>query len=431
MIGTVVQIGFRSLLRSKVEMLVVFAVPIAFFSIFALIFGSQGADSTSKFKIVVVDEAQSEFSKRIAEGIAKEKSLDVRPLKEVDGATDMKPTERDRARDMVRSGDVSLAVVIPVGVNFAFGPSENAAKIALLYDASDRIAPQIVMGLLQKIGMQAAPDLMIRESGRWFDQSIGGMTGEQRAHFEKFTKDLNDVMNADSRPESAPLGGAAESKAEVALVPCETIDVLRESKNTNIIAFYAAGIGVMFLLFSAAGAGGTLLEEEENSTLERLLATPLGMTRLLIGKWIFLTLSGFVQILVMFLWGAAVFGLDFFSHIPGFFVMTVVTAGAASSYGLLLATLCRSRAQLSGVSTILNLMMSAAGGSMFPRFLMSETLQKVGLVTFNAWALDGYVKVFWRDASIVEILPQVAVLVLIAVLLFVFARLAARRWERI
>ena len=35
---------------------------------------------------------------------------------------------------------------------------------------------------------------------------------------------------------------------------------------------------------------------------------------------------------------------------------------------------------------------------MFPRFLMSETMQKFGLLTFNAWALDGYLKVFWRDA---------------------------------
>ena len=25
------------------------------------------------------------------------------------------------------------------------------------------------------------------------------------------------------------------------------------------------------------------------------------------------------------------------------------------------------------------------GGSMFPRFLMTDTMQKVGLVTFNAW----------------------------------------------
>ena len=76
-------------------------------------------------------------------------------------------------------------------------------------------------------------------------------------------------------------------------------------------------------------------------------------------------------------------------------VMTIVTAAAAAALGLVLATVARTRAQLSGFSTILILTMSALGGSMFPRFLMSETMQKFGLLTFNGWALDGYLKVFW------------------------------------
>ena len=88
--------------------------------------------------------------------------------------------------------------------------------------------------------------------------------------------------------------------------------------------------------------------------------------------------------------------------------MTVFTAAAAAALGLVLATLARTRAQLSGFSTILILTMSALGGSMFPRFLMSETMQKVGLLTFNAWALDGYLKVFWRNAPLWQLWPQVS-----------------------
>ena len=109
--------------------------------------------------------------------------------------------------------------------------------------------------------------------------------------------------------------------------------------------------------------------------------------------------------------------------------MTVVTAAAAAALGLVLATLARSRGQLSGFSTILILTMSALGGSMFPRFLMSETMQKMGLVTFNAWALDGYLKVFWRNAPIWQLWPQVGVLVALTVVFLSLARLLARRWE--
>ena len=195
------------------------------------------------------------------------------------------------------------------------------------------------------------------------------------------------------------------------------------------VSFYAAGIGVMFLLFSCAGAGGTLLDEEESGTLGRLLGSRAGMNGVLAGKWIFITLMGIAQLTVMFSWGALVFGLPLGRHLPGFFVMTTASAAAAAAFGLVLATLCRTRAQLSGISTIVILSMSAVGGSMFPRFLMSDTMQTFGLVTFNAWALDGYIKVFWRQATVVELWPQVTVLVALCVTFLGIARLAARRWE--
>ena len=96
-----------------------------------------------------------------------------------------------------------------------------------------------------------------------------------------------------------------------------------------------------------------------------------------------------------------------------------------------LATACRTRAQLSGISTIVILSISAIGGSMFPRFLMSETMQKFGLVTFNAWALDGYLKVFWRNAAIWQLWPQLAVLGVLTLVFMTLARTFARRWEAV
>jgi len=186
----------------------------------------------------------------------------------------------------------------------------------------------------------------------------------------------------------------------------------------------------MFLLFSMVGAAGNvLLDEAESGTLERLLCTNLGMSGILMGKWAFMALIGCAQLTVMFLWGHFVFGLPLFSHIPGFVIMTMTTAAAAAALAIALATIARSRAQLSGFSTILILTMSALGGSMFPRFLMTDTMQKFGLVTFNAWALDGYLKVFWRNAPIWDLWPQVAVLLTLAVVLLLAARMLARRWE--
>jgi len=207
------------------------------------------------------------------------------------------------------------------------------------------------------------------------------------------------------------------------------VDVMRKGNSESLVSFYAAGIGVMFLLFSVSGASGSLLDEVDSGTLDRVLSTRVGMSGLLTGKWLFISLLGMLQLTVMFLWGRLAFGLDLFHHLPGFVVMTAFTAAAAAGFGLMLATLARTRAQLSGMSTIVILTMSSLGGSMFPRFLMSETMQKLGLLTFNAWALDGYLKVFWRDAAIWQLWPQVLVLAVLTAVFLGLARTFARRWE--
>ena len=154
------------------------------------------------------------------------------------------------------------------------------------------------------------------------------------------------------------------------------------------------------------------------------------MDQLLLGKWAYLTIVGIVQMVFMFSWGAFVFGIDLFNHLEGFFAMTLVTAGASSSFALLLASLCKSRTQLSWISTIVILSMSALGGSMVPRYLMSESMQRAGMLTFNAWALEGYNKIFWRDLQLHDIELELGVLTLCGFCFIVGARLFAIRWER-
>jgi ABC-2 type transport system permease protein len=205
--------------------------------------------------------------------------------------------------------------------------------------------------------------------------------------------------------------------------------VVGENKKSPMISFYAAAIGVMFLMFTASSSAGALLDEAESGTLERVLSTRVTMTKLLAGKLVFNTGLAFLQLVAMFLWGWAVFKLDFFSHLPGFVVMGLCTAFAVAAFGMLLASACQTRAQLGALSTLLILIMSSIGGSMFPRFLMPESMQKAGLLTINAWAIDGFTKVFWRDLPVTDLWPQVAVLVGIGVVLFVVARRVARRWE--
>ncbi|MEX1128501.1 MAG: ABC transporter permease [Vicinamibacterales bacterium] len=419
MILTLLRTGWLNLKRDRVAQALTFLLPIVFFSIFASVFAGQGS-ATSRIRVAVVDEDRSELSGRILDGLQKETSLRVTTAAGDPAA----PLDRAAGERLVRNGDLPVAVVIPKGLGETFGTigfGASEVSILLLADVSDPIAPQMVLGLLQKVTMAGAPDLLMQGGMRQFEDQAGALTPQQRTAVDSWLPQLR--AQAQGSASGGGSGGGMGLSAEI-------VDVMAsDSRAGSMVSFYAAGIGVMFLLFSCAGAGGALLDEVESGTLERLLSTRVTMTTLLAGKWLFLALIGFLQLAVMFTWGWLVFDLPLFAHVPGFVVMTAATASAAAALGLVLATLARSRAQLSGLSTILILTMSAVGGSMFPRFLMSETMQKFGLVTFNGWALDGYLKVFWRNAPLWALWPQVLVLVVLTLAFLGGARLLARRWE--
>jgi linearmycin/streptolysin S transport system permease protein len=424
---TLLRIGFINLRRDRVAQALTFLLPIVFFSIFATVFGGQQNAATSRIRIAVVDEDHSEVSVRLVQGLQAEKALRVRTTA---GDNESGPTvDRPGAERLVRNGDIPVAVVIPQGLGRSYSEhgfgGGNGPAIQLLSDVSDRIAPQMVLGLIQKVAMTAAPDLLMQGGLRQFEKYAGSMTPQQKAAVDEWLPTLTARARSGQPPGSSATAGTGLP------ISVDVVDVMRTNTNQgSLISFYAAGIGVMFLLFSSVGgAGGALLDEAEAGTLERLLSTNIGMSGVLIGKWILLAIVGCAQLTVMFLWGRLVFGLPLFSHLPGFAVMTIFTAGAAAALGLVLATLARTRAQLQGFSTIFILTMSALGGSMFPRFLMSETMQKIGLLTFNAWALDGYLKVFWRGAAIWQLWPQVLVLGTAAAVFLGIARMLARRWE--
>ena len=395
MILTVLQISCRRLLHNRVELLLTFLVPIAFFSIFAVIFGGgMGRGTTPRIKVVAVDEIQSVVSSQVMSALAEQESL--RFVRESD-ANDL---NRDEAMELVRSGSATMAIILRV--------DHEQLAAELMADAADQVAAQVVSAVVNRA-------IMLSEA----EYQVAQLTGDEPDDNEQ---QLAVGAVSDSDDELFGIEESLQRKVEI-------IDVMGEGKANPVVSMYASGIAVMFLLFGATGGGGALLEERENQTLDRLLSTQMSMDQLLLGKWFYMSIIGVLQVGVMFLWAQVVFNVDLIGHLDGFLMMTVVTALAASGFGLFLATLCKSRGQLNGLSVILILTMSALGGSMGPRYLMSEELQQYGLWTFNAWALDGYTKVFWRELPVDALAPQLGVLLISGVVFLLAARVVAVRWE--
>jgi len=431
MISTIVRNGFLALRRDRGALVLSFVLPVAFFSIFALVFGPMSVSSTPRVHVLVVDEDHSAASGRLILGLHREGSLttDTRP-KSQKGEPQPPEYSAAAAEAAVKGGTAPVAIVIPAGFGatpISLVPAPGRKPIRILHDSSNPVAGQMAAGMLQNIAMTAFSSSMAEVGVRYLAFASGGLTPQQRDKLDSSLAQMRDrAARSDAQTGSA---AGAGSDASGGLIAVEMRDVVGENKKSPMIAFYAAGIGVMFLMFTASGAAGTLLDEVDSGALDRILSARVSMTTLLAGKLTYCMLLACSQLTLMFLWGAAVFHLDLFTHLPGFFTMTVATSFAVAAFGMLLASISRTRAQQASIATLLILTMSALGGSMFPRFLMSPAMQKVGLLTVNAWAIDGYTKVFWRDEPVSHLAPQVAVLLGAGALLFLIARRFARRWE--
>lgn len=446
------RITWLNLLRDRVALVLTFLLPIAFFTIFALIFGGMGNAGPSEsrpLKILAVDLDDSVVSRRLVESLDAQAGLEVATALADDEGRPV-ALDREAAARAVRAGRFSAALVIPAGFGDAFPAfGGDAVPVELVYDPSNPAAEFAVGGMLQAAAFTAAPDVLFERGIEALEEFGGGeLTPAQRQAVEDLKALLADGFPsaADGGVEGGDAGSETSGAAFSGLVAVDSVNVRTlgapedAPRRNSMIAYYAAGMGVMFLLFSMTGAAGSILEEEESGALERLLMSRTSLTAILAAKWLFFALLGFAQVAVMFVYGNLAFGLPLWTanYLVGFVVVASVTALAASAFGLLLAALCRSRSQLSGLSTIIILIMSAVGGSMVPRFIMPDAMDLLGRFTFNGWALDAFLGVFWHDdpgAGVLQslgpvLLPVAVMLGMMGVFLAV-ARLAARRWETV
>jgi ABC-type multidrug transport system permease subunit len=175
-----------------------------------------------------------------------------------------------------------------------------------------------------------------------------------------------------------------------------------------------SGVAVMMLLFGLVACGATLLQEKDEGTLERLQLAPGAARAILGGKFLFTWIVGLMQLVILFLYARLIFDVPIFRAPLALAVHSAAVAAAATGFGVLFAVVCRTHAQLEGLSTIVILTMSAAGGSWWPLAITPGWYQFLGHFTLNAWAMDGYQAIFWYGKGLGGIARELAVLAGIA-----------------
>jgi ABC-2 type transport system permease protein len=132
---------------------------------------------------------------------------------------------------------------------------------------------------------------------------------------------------------------------------------------------------------------------------------------LLVAKLVPYYAIGLAQMGILFGIGALLFDLHVAGSLWALLLLCVAMVWAAVALGLLFASVATSERMLGSVGSVTLLVMGILGGTMLPRFTMPTFMQKLGLLTPHAWALDGFHDIVLDStASVADVLAPMAVL---------------------
>ncbi len=375
----------------KRGLLLTFLLPIALITMFSLAFGGSGKKGESRpMTLVVADDDRTAESRRVAQELDSLKEFEVQV------------TSLDTGMNMVKKGDKAAILVLHKGLEDSVKAGASP-PIEFMYDA----AREAEIGILQGSLMGSLMGIV----------GMGSMEKSVVERFKKKNPDLDSAQLENIRQQIKENFSpeASEEQMEESQSFIKSTALVAEEETSPGLVQAVAGTAIMMLLFSVTSMGASLLDEKQEGTLKKLLYSPISPGSILTGKMLFTNIVCILQLTVMFLYSWLVFGLNIAQNIPALILMIIATAYACSSFGMFLAAVARTRAQVQGMSTLIILVMSCLGGSMIPSFLMPLWMQKVAVISVNYWGIQGFYDIFWRMLPVGDPTFLTRVLVLMAI----------------
>jgi ABC-2 type transport system permease protein len=402
-------------LKDKRALMLHLLMPVVLAAFFGSLFGGNGGgDSTSKIDLGLVVQDQSEQSQKIAAGLKADKVLNVVEV------------SQDEAQAKVRSGKLPVAVVIPAG----FGEQASAAlfsgrdkpQLPLYYDPSQSTVLAMVKGLLTQQVMQVtSASVMSGKNTQATDKYLAELPAAasrspEQAQLGDFLVSLKKFQDQRAATQAAQTASAAASAvADAAAAPggmtmpyTTQEEALSSGPKYNGYAHSFAGMGVQFILFMGINLGISILLEQRQGIWSRLLAAPVSLSTIILGRAVAGAIIATGLMVAMFVCAVLIFKVQITS-VPGFIGMAICFGLMTAAFGLLIAAFGKTPEAARGIATFATLILVMLGGAWVPSFVFPQWMQTATLVVPTRWAVDGLDAVTWRGLGLDGAAPAMAV----------------------
>lgn len=422
-IRTLLRKDFARLVRDKAALSLTFIVPFALIYLFGQVFGVNRADTgPSGIPLAVVVASDNPAATKLLAALQAEKAFRVVTKFANPDKTTRPLTEAD-LRPMMKANEFRFALVIPRDL---VREDELGLHLKILSNPRNEIETQTVNGILQKTIFSNVPQLLgqsLQARAKSYlgnpklAQFNGSVAGAVAKAFggdpAKIQRDM-EQGNFGLEELGAGDGAAADGKGGPdflsKLVKIDSEQVVGRDVKSPAATHIVGGWAMQFLLFAVSASAGALFHEKEHGLFQRLLSTPATRAHILWSKFLYGVILGLVQLVVLFVAGRILYGIDVEHHL-GFLVLVCTFAAAAcTAFGMLLAAVSASPEAARGLATFCILIMSAVGGAWFPVSFMPEFIQRISKLTLVYWSMEGFDQVLWANASFLQLLPTLGIL---------------------
>lgn len=246
-------------------------------------------------------------------------------------------------------------------------------------------------------------------------------------------RQARDVETALRTLDLQPGEGAVEAtllslRQQAAREPIVVVVTQRTRANEGgAVLFFLPSIVTAFALFSVALNSQSIVAERKAGTLERLMTTRLGRGELLAGKFLAGMARTYLQVLLLFAIGWAVFGVFTMTTFAWAMVFSVAVVAAGSALGVFIACVAGTPEQANWIAVFASNLMAVVGGTFFA-IRPGTLLARLSKLTVNYYAIDGYRRLIGRSGGLLSapVLNDLLVLLGIAVVLMAAAAPAFR-----
>jgi len=192
--------------------------------------------------------------------------------------------------------------------------------------------------------------------------------------------------------------------------------------------FYVPGvIGVVLQIGTTVATAMALVRERERGTLEQLLVSPLSRAGLMLGKLVPYLCIGMAMAVILFLIMRFVFDVPIVGNVVGMMFSTLVYVFALLSLGLLVGTKATNQMQALQMSMVFLLPSVFFSGFIFPRETMPWIFYALGALFPTTYFIALMRAIILRGAHFFEYWPNLAILIVMSILLFVLCALRFRK----